>query len=90
MSSAKSVVSVNTAKVSDSTAQYHWKFPPKTFPITADGTDFTDFAEIFRFDYIHLYQTASISLVNVDKIILNKNNNNNNNNKFIYFSSYFL
>ena len=36
--------------LSEATPPYHWKFPSKTFPITADGTDYTDFAEIFRFD----------------------------------------
>ena len=49
MKSAKSVVSVVTEKLLESTAQYHWKFPSKAFPITADFTDFTDFTEIFRF-----------------------------------------
>ena len=48
-------------KVFETTARKHWKFPSKTFPTTADGTDYTDFAEIFRLDQIHLSQTASIT-----------------------------
>ena len=61
MKSAKSVVSVVTEKLLESTAQYHWKFPSKSFSITADRTDYTDCAAIFTFDYIHLFQTASIT-----------------------------
>ena len=50
MKSAKSVVSVVIGNVLETTAQEHWKFPPKTFLITADGTDYTDFRENFIFD----------------------------------------
>ena len=60
-------------KVFETTARKHWKFPSRTFPITADGTDYTDFRETFRLDQIHLFKTASLTLKN--------NNNNNNNNK---------
>ena len=48
--SAKIVASVVIGKGLETTAQEHWKFPPKTFLITADGTDYTDCAENFRFD----------------------------------------
>ena len=52
--SAKSVVSVIIGKVVETTAQEHWKFPPKTFLITTDGTDYTEFRENFIFDYSSL------------------------------------
>ena len=48
--STKSVVSVIIGKVLETTAQEHRKFPPKTFLITTDGTDCTDFRENFIFD----------------------------------------
>ena len=43
-------ISLELNTLSEATPRYHWKFPSKTFLITADGTDYTDFAEIFRFD----------------------------------------
>ena len=67
-------------KVFETTARKHWKFPSRTFPITADGTDYTDFAEIFRLDQIHLSKTASLTLKNNNNNNSNNNNNNNNNN----------
>ena len=45
MKSAKSVVFVIIGKVLETTAQEQWKFPQKTFLITTDGTDYTDFRE---------------------------------------------
>ena len=50
MKSAKSGVSVIIGKVLETTAQEHWKFPPKTFLITTDGSDCADFRENFIFD----------------------------------------
>ena len=67
-------------KVFETTARKHWKFPSRTFPITADGTDYTDFAEIFRLDQIHLSKTASLTLKNKNNNNNNSKNNNNNNN----------
>ena len=67
-------------KVFETTARKHWKFRSKTFPITADGTDDTDFAEIFRLDQIHLSKTASLTLKNNNNNNNDNNNNNNNNN----------
>ena len=69
------------------TARKHWKFPSKTFPTTADGTDYTDFAEIFRLDQIHLSKTASLTLNNNNN---NNNNNKNNNNNIIIIFFLFL
>ena len=69
------------------TARKHWKFPSKTFPTTADGTDYTDFAEIFRLDQIHLSKTASLTLNNNNN---NNNNKNNNNNIIIIFFLFLL
>ena len=46
MKSAKSVVSVIIGKVLKTTAQEHWKFPPKTFLITTVGMDYTDLGKI--------------------------------------------
>ena len=74
-------------KVFETTARKHWKFPSKTFPITADGTDYTDFAEIFRLDQIHLSKTASLTLHNNNN---NNNNKNNNNNIIIIFFLFLL
>ena len=67
--------------VFETTARKHWKFPSRTFPITADGTEYTDFAEIFRLDQIHLSKTASLTLKNNNNNNSNSNNINNNNNK---------
>ena len=77
-------------KVFETTARKHWKFPSKTFPITADGTDYTDFAEIFRLDQIHLSKTASLTLINNNNNYNNNNKNNNNNNIIIIFFLFLL
>ena len=80
-------------KVFETTARKHWKFPSRTFPITPDGTDYTDFAEIFRLDQIHLSKTASLTLKNNNNNNSNNNNNNNNknnNNNIIIIILYFL
>ena len=77
-------------KVFETTARKHWKFPSRTFPITADGTDYTDFAEIFRLDQIHLSKTASLTLKNNNNNNNNNINNKNNNNNIIIIILYFL
>ena len=82
-------------KVFETTARKHWKVPSRTFPITADGTEYTDFAEIFRLDQIHLSKTASLTLKNNNNNNSSSNNNNNNNknnnnNNIIIIILYFL